>query len=686
MAGYEADIFGGYQKPSYDPDVFLNPQKPITLSDQQNKSIGSTVADASNAIGTGYWRGAVRFAGLPVDTVQNVIDLGKAGLGTAYHEVTGKPIPESLQVNLDRSNTVGSSDWLLKQARKSAAGRLMVDPANPAYEGGYLQAAGGSLAGGVVKPQSLPQLVNQVGSSVISSTLGKAAYDATGNPALAVTASFVPTLAQHAIGAGVRQAVRGDEDGRKQMAQRIQDLKNAGVSNPTLGLASGNKVIGSVENLLQSTPGAVGTMKASRDSAIAGIQQKLGDAADAASLSRGSLEAGQAIQNGIRDFRDAFKAKQGALYDQLDQHISPDTPIDVSNTKATLARLNEDIPGAPELSKQFKNARIQSIQDAIQSDTAGSPQTVMVYSRPPVGGGGLMNPPVEQPPVVVSVPAGPSTNKLPFQAVKKTRTLVGNEIADTNLASSVPRSKWNPLYGALADDMQAAANNAGPEAENAYNRANAFSRAGMDRLDRVQPFVNPDAPEPSFQLFNRTLGDNTSTLQALKKSLPESARGTIAATVIDRLGRATPGQQNASSDAWSPETFLTDWNKISPKNRQELFSGFQNADQVAKDVNAAAKATSYMRDSSKMWANPSGTAANLAARLTLWSLPVASLLNPQAAVAAGAGLGSARLTSGLLTNQDLVNAIANPGLLSRTSQRSAIGGLLSNGLLSQQQN
>lgn len=638
----------------------------------QPQGTGSKAGDAGNAVGTGFWRGAARLAGLPVDTVQNVIDLGKAGAGTLYREVTGSYVPQALEVNSDRSNVVGSGDWLLKQARRSEGGRLMVDPANPEYEGGYLQNTGSALAGGVVGPQSVPQLANQVLLSATAANAGKAAYELTGDPALAVTASLLPAGAQTATGQVVRRAVRGGEAGRRQMEQRVADLKAAGIDEPTLGLASGNQLVGGAENLLQSTPGAVGRMQRARDQAVIGAQTKAAQAADMASATRGSLEAGQAIQRGVRAFRDDFKAKQGALYDQLDSHIDRQTPVDVSNTKRTLSTLNADIPGAPELSKQFRNARISAIESAIAKDTAGAPETVMVYKQPAKGGGGVMNLPVEQPPILVKVPAGPSRNTLPFEAVKKTRTLVGSELADTNLASTVPRSKWNPLYGALADDLAGAATKAGPQAERVYGRANRFSRAGMDRLDRVQPFVNPDAPEQSFNLANRALGDNTSTFRALKKTLPQGARGTVAATVIDRLGRATPGQQNASGDAWSPETFLTNWNRMGSQGRKELFSGFSNATQVQRDVTAVAKATSMMRDTSKMWANPSGTGANLAARATLGALPFSAFVDPLAPLAIGGGL---------LMSRGLAEVVTNPASVNFFTQRSGLPPATQLGLL-----
>lgn len=650
----------------------------------EKKGTSSAAVDAGNAVGTGYFRGLAALAGLPVDTVANVVDLGKAAIGVPYTALTGKT-PDALQP-MDRKKVVGSGAWLTEKARATKPGKVLLDAVNPEYQGGYLQAIGGGL-NAVTNPGSLPQLTNQAILGPLSAVTGKAVFDTTGNTALAVTAGLAPMGAQMALNSGVKYAVRGGEQGRKEMEQRIQDLKNAGVDNPTMGLASGNKLIGGVENLLQSTPGAVNVMRRSRDAAVNGMQGKTESAATKASAERGSLEAGVAVQRGIRDFKDGFKGRQERLYNSLDDHIPASTPVSVTNTKNRLAELNSDIVGAPELSKQFKNSRIQAIEAAIKADTAGAPESVMVVRQPTRGGGGIMNAPVEQPPLLVKIPQEPARNTLPFEAVKKTRTLVGNEIADNSLVSGVPRSKWNPLYGALSEDMAAAAQASGPQATQALNRANQYSRAGMGRLDRVAPFANVEAPERAFQMLQRTLGDNVSTLQAVKKTLPEGARGTVAGTVIERLGTATPGKQNATGTEWSPETFLTNWNRMKPEARNELFSGFKNASQVKADVDAVAKATSMMRENSALWANPSGTAANAAARGIIGTVAgggaaaLAGLLSPVVPLAAGGGLLGTNLMARGLTNSQNVDRMArrsylDPALLDAQARSLISGGLL----------
>lgn len=751
------------------PQEWMAPQKPV----QQE-----SWSDAPNAVGTGFWRGATRLLGLPVDTATNVLELGKAAIGAPYTAITGKPAPEFLQPIEDRSNIIGSGDNLLRAVR-AAGGSSMVDPQNQSYEGGYLQNAGAALTG-VGRPSSISGLANRLVTGQVSAAAGKAAYDASGDPALAVLASMAAPVGQAGVVEATKRAVRGNEAGRVQMAQRVQDLKNAGIDNPTLGLATGNATIGGIENLLQSTPGAVGVMQRSRDAALAGLENSVGRAASLAGGSRlGSIEAGSLIQKGGQQFKEGFKAQQNKLYDRLDSFIGKDQPVKVTNTRETLANLNADIQGAPELSKQFKNERIGAIETAILKDSGVLPTgpsqaiqelifgkgaqpvgldlmgrpvyrgaqtgvsvqpgaTVMRDVPPPMrqdmmgnlvpvtgtqGSQVAMKIPSERVPQYASVPmtrnsfnqevaAAPvigqrttvidpsnrgafsgvgvpadAANTLPFEAVKKTRTLVGSEIADNSLMSNVPRSKWNPLYGALSQDLQDAAVAAGPGAEQAMNRANAFTRSGLARMERIAPVIDRPSPEKSFQALESTLKDNTSTFQAVKKSLPEDARGSFAGTIIERLGKATPGQQDATGNKWSPETFLTNWNRISQSGKRELLSGIPNAKEVSSLVDNVAKSTAMMRDSSKLWANPSGTGANSAARGVFYALggggagALAGLVNPAVPLGIGTGLLGVRGLAGAVTSPTVRNSMLrqteiSPGLLGSSMIPLYSGGLL----------
>ena len=667
-----------------------SPKKGYTLIDEPKKGTGSYALDTGNAVGTGYWNGLTRLAGLPVDTVANVRDLLKAGGGAAYIAATGKPTPSWLEIG-NRADDIGSGEQLLSLARKSKAGKVMLDPVNPEFQGGYAQVAGMGL-NGISNPRSLVQGINQGVNSVLSTVLGKATYDATGSTPLAIMAGMSPTAVQSAGTEALKYGVRGGEQGRQVMAQRIQDLKDAGIDNPTMGLASGNTVIGGIENLLQSTPGAVSIMRNARDRAVDGLENTVTRAAGASSSNRGSTASGISIQEGAKSFRNDVKARQADLYNKLDQYIPGMSPTEVGGTRGALSALNADIPTMPALSNFFKNKTIQSLQGALDSDMKGTPaippSTIPFTSRQVVGtnAGGM---PIYKNVTIQmqspGIPAGPDRTTAPFTAVKQTRTLVGNEIADTNLASSVPRSKWNPLYAALSDDLKTAAAAAGPDATRTFNRASDYTRNSIGRLDAIEPVVGRATPEAAFNALQGTLKDTPSLFQAVKKSLPEGARGDFAGTVIERLGKATPGQQDNTGGKFSTETFLTNWSKMGDKGKAELLSGFPNAKQVRADIEAVAKATSMMRDNSGIWANPSGTGANLAARgyLGLLGTSLLTPLSPSLIGAAASLPASANLASRFVTNKNMVNSMASKSYIDPQMLDAQVRSIVSGGLLGQ---
>lgn len=767
--GFDPEIFnsgsGQASGLGYDPDVFGSPSAPAPDSTveaapvRRGRTGGQTTADAGNALGTGFWRGAVRLAGLPVDTAANLLDLGKAGVGSAYLAATGKVPPSWLDVG-DRSRVVGSGDYLLDKVRHSGGGWL-VDPASPEYEGGMLQAAGGGASAGLF-PGTALEVANRTAQGMLSAGAGKLTHDLTGSTPLAITASMLPGGTQQYVEAGAKRLVRGGEQGRKDMRQRVADLERAGITNPTLGLASGNRVIGGVENLLQSTPGAMSVMGRARDTALNDMRAAVETAADRASPLRGAGVAGQSIQADLKKtLPERFRAGQERVYGRLDELIPSGTRVNVANTDAALTKLTDTIPGAEQTSQSFINGRIRDIKQGLDVDTgrvASGPSTTLTtptYGVVKEAGRDLMNNPVYRGPQVRSVnvqsptyapaqpsrvdgmglpiprsqavngltstsvpvygnvpmrvdamgntvPVGPVTGshtvtvpprrsagayagldvdapfvpEMPYQAVKGLRTNVGTELSNASLVPDVPTAQWKQLYGALSRDMEGAAQQAGLQAEAAWNRANAYTRAGMGRLERVAPLANTKSPEDAFLALARSTREHVSTLQAVKKSVTPETRGQIASTIIDRLGRASPGQQNELGDAFSPDRFLSNWSAMTPAARRELFSGFPGSDRVRADVEATAKAAAMMRDTSRMWANPSGTAANAAARAAMFGLPLSYLVDPLAPVVAGAGLGVTNVTARALAGPKAGKAVREWAVAPTNRTRIAAPGLL----------
>ena len=173
--------------------------------------------------------------------------------------------------------------------------------------------------------------------------------------------------------------------------------------------------------------------------------------------------------------------------------------------------------------------------------------------------------------------------------------------------SDVPRSKWAALYGALSDDMGVAAKNAGPEAESVWQWANQYTKTQLGRLEELSGIVSKDAPEKVFAAAVAGTSEGDTIAKRVISALPMQERREVSAALLQRLGRATPGQQNAMGDAFSTETFLTNLSRMSSQARQTLF-GRTDLEGVIERVQKFAAVADTRREGGRIFANPSGTA------------------------------------------------------------------------------
>lgn len=628
----------------------LSSAKPVPESVEAEQAPGA--AGYLNAGMTGVNRGAgTRMAGLPVDTIVNVLDLAKAGVGTAYQAISGNTAPDFL-LPAERSGIVGTGDWIEKQVR-NAGGASLIDPSGPQNSGTRVahslgMGAGGALAGGRMSglPMSGAVQARVAAGGAASGTAGQVATENGADPATSILFSMSPQAARTGLVAGTKFAVRGGEQGRQNMEQRLLELREAGIENPSLGLTSGNAFIAGLENLASKVPGSVGLFANHRQRALDGMEAKSASARDQASTRYGSDVAGAAIQ---ADLRTSLKPRIEAGYDRVNDRMVSQIPagqrFPIPNSLAALDAATATNPLAPATTGSFVQPRIAALRQNMLADTQGA--------VPSVYGARTIN------------------NGMPVSATRAIRTSIGKEAASRAISGTPEQAEFKQIYRGLSEDIRLAAqqadaalgpqpNNRGP-AERSFDRGNALYSGGMDRIKTVQPFASKDAPEQAYNALMQSGKENVSTMRAVKKSVSEETRATVAATTIDRMGKAKPGQQNDTGDVWSPETFLTNWNQLTPKARAELTSGFKGAEKVRSQVEAIAKGASMMRDSSRVWANPSGTGGNTLAAGTIGGIAANSLVNPLSSFGAVAGLGGARLLSqNLLLNPKFTEAMAKP--------------------------
>lgn len=538
---------------------------------------------------------------------------------------------------------------------------------NP-YIRGINEALGGTvfgLGGGAVAQLASRPVAQRVGTVLQASPGQQIAGGVMGTTASQGAADLgfgpvVQTLAGIGGGAGagllrsgtvdsLKRSFRGGETGRLTMQDNIATFDGATGRTPSVGQATQNRRMQATESMLSRAPGGAGVLaregEALADDLSAGIERQAGRLSAKASPEKTGRVISESI-SGENGFVENFKRTQGALYDKVDQFVRPDTRVNITNTRQALSELNAEIANAPELSKWFQNSRIKGIQAALDADTALPPTQQTVVENM-----------VQR---TVDVPT-PPRDWMPYESIKKLRTLVGNEMADAGLMSDVPRSKWKALYAALSRDMEAAVKEAGPQAENNWRRANNYTRAGMSRLDSMAHVIDKaGGPEKVFAAAISGTSDGATTLRAVMQSLPEDGRKAVSATVLRRLGRATAGKQDDAGEVFSTETFLTNWNKMSPEAKATLFNRYdKTVPSFRADMDKIAKVAANLRSGSRVFVNPSGTAQAGIQYSTVGGFVVALATgNFGTAGAIAGGVGAANLSARLLTHPPFVKWLA----------------------------
>lgn len=655
--------------------------------------------------------------GIPVDAVANALDLGKMGIGYATSKVTGHAPPE-WTAPMDRSQVVGTSDWIARKIGDVGLGTAITNQ-HPEDKASRILYSGGRMAGMSLVPSAevsgAAQLGNMVKGAVSGLSSGAVAED---HPEWAGVAGMLPQVAANAGAAGIKRAVRGGEAGRQVMAQRIADLQAGGIDNPSVGLASGNKLVSGLENLLSHTPGSMGLYDQAHQANIAGMQAKTAGIRDAISPEYGSVVAGQAIQNDLKvGFPQRTKETAKALADRVASLVGRDTVVPVDNTLDAATRLSTPIPGAEATSADLIQSRIASIAGNLRTDVYGArpnPQTLSVgnptlsppmspapsnaglWNQPgqPVANPSLWNQPVmpqnplPQRPGLSTANVSPGASLMnaqkeqgiPFSALKQLRSSIGEETQSNAIMGTPEQAQFKQLYGALSEDMRNAAGTAdrgragvpvGPlqmadqPATIAMNRANQHFSTAMNRADELNGIANRDTPEGAYGAVANSLKAGPTIYERLRSAITPEARQKVVATVVNDMGAAAPGQQNADGTTWSARSFLTNYNRLDGEARNALFTRLPGGQMYADNLSKVAKAAEMMGDSAKVWANPSGTSHALAARGAAGTIGLGvmgglfytPLIKP-AAVAGGTMIAAHQVSQRLLLNPKFVNWLA----------------------------
>jgi len=192
--------------------------------------------------------------------------------------------------------------------------------------------------------------------------------------------------------------------------------------------------------------------------------------------------------------------------------------------------------------------------------------------------------------------------------MKRLRTQVGELVDDSVLSPDTSTRQLRALYAAMSDDLTTAVKATGDaKAAQAVSRANNYYRAGMQRVEALERVIDRSGgPEAVYRAMFTNSREGGTTLRRVMQSLDGAQQKDLAAATLRRLGRANPSAQDELGEVFSPETFLTNWNKMAPEAKNALFDRFGST--YRGDLDKIAAATSRAREAASVLANPSGTA------------------------------------------------------------------------------
>ena len=594
-----------------------------------------SITDKALAAGTEFIssvnRGALDIAGLPSELIRIPVNAGLQAAGVDYQ------IPRASQAIQDVTG-IGRGGYMEPGTARDivqATGEAI--PASVAV-GGALTGAASRLPAiaqasegvipGVIRAAGQSTPVKNVvygalggGGSVAGKEVGQAVGGdvggAIGKIVGGVATPMIPGLAS-AAGRGVANAAFGarNQDASRRIAEDFASFD----ATPTAGIASGRPGLQATETVMGSAIGGSPISNA-RESIATAMQNKLKRIAGSISDVRGAEDAGLVVQKGITGrggFIDRWKDNQSVLWGKADQLINPQGPVDLNNTQQALGGI-------------VQGGRFGSILD---------------------------NPKLAQ--IKQALDEGAT---LQYDEVRKLRSQLGAMLSNPSLVADIPRGEVKRVHGALSEDIRVLAANSGTEAAQAFNRANTYTKSGHERIDDylegIAKKVNPDEV---FKAIAKG-GEGVKRLNSIKRSLKPEEWDVVASNVVSRLGRASPGQQiaegeQAAGDVFSIAKFATDWEKLGPA-RKVLFTGTENTNKYANDLNAIARAAGAYKQAAAQGANYSGT-AQAGARLGAASGLATSIFTGQPLVAAAVlgSIGSNYAASSLMTNPRFVSIIS----------------------------
>ena len=390
----------------------------------------------------------------------------------------------------------------------------------------------------------------------------------------------------------------------------VIDVANKYDINATAGVL-GNRFMQGVDAATQKVLGGVDAWEESASKMMEGVGRMIDDFHFSLGGKSNPEAAGQQLVNQAKKYADNFQTTSEDLYEQVDKFIPENARVPALKTRDFLAAYRDRFANDPEISKIFRDPKIGALAD-VTAD--------MDYAR----------------------------QNMDYTTIRSLRTMIGGKIKDRDTIGDLSQGDLKQLYAALTDDLFEGAADFGEEALKAMTDANDFYRAGSVVMEDVveKHFMTTGkwaSPSEAFNSIKKVVND-PEKLRRIQASgvLEEGDFNQVGSAILDDVGLATKGNQNATADRLSPGRIIaqTD-NSVIPAGSQDiLLTG--TAKEIMQDMRVFAEGVKGVDG----LVNNSNT-SNI--------LPVSQLLG------AGAGLMAEPITA--LTT--IVGGVALPYLTSK---------------------
>jgi hypothetical protein len=163
------------------------------------------------------------------------------------------------------------------------------------------------------------------------------------------------------------------------------------------------------------------------------------------------------------------------------------------------------------------------------------------------------------------------------RGLREARTQLRDQFESTGLRGSNVERIAGRVVDAATDDLvnglRAQGLDAAARQYRVADRMWAERAATID--DNLEPILgsaaSPKSGEQIVQGLKTAMAGNNRRFAGFINALPPEEQSTVRASMIQRLGRATKGQQDDGGEVFSLGTFLTNWNEIGERAKNTLF-------------------------------------------------------------------------------------------------------------------